>query len=36
MEKFEDGGFKYLLNSIDISSRFIYSVALRSKEKNEF
>ena len=35
MEKFEVRGFKYLLNCIDMSSRFIYSVALKSKEENE-
>jgi len=35
MEKFEVRGFKYLLNCIDMSSRFIYSVALKNKEENE-
>ena len=35
MEKFEVRGFKYLLNCIDMSTRFIYSVALKSKEENE-
>ena len=35
MEKFEVRGFKYLLNCIDMSSRFIYSVALKSNEENE-
>jgi hypothetical protein len=35
MEKFEVRGFKYLFNAIDMSSRFIYSVALKNKEKGE-
>ena len=35
MEKFEVRGFRYLLNCIDMSSRFIYSEALKSKEKND-
>jgi transposase InsO family protein len=35
MEKFEVRGFKYLLNCIDMSSRFIHSVALKNKEENE-
>jgi len=35
LQKFEVRGFKYLLNCIDMSSRFIYSVALKSKEENE-
>jgi transposase InsO family protein len=35
MEKFEVRGYKYLLNCIDMSSRFIYSVALKNKTDNE-
>jgi len=35
MEKFEVRGYKYLLNCIDMSSRFIYSVALKNKTENE-
>ena len=35
LQKFEVRGFKYLLNCIDMSSRFIYSVALKSNEENE-
>ena len=35
MEKFEVRGYKYLLNCIDMSSRFIYSVALQNKTENE-
>ena len=35
LQKFEVRGFKYFLNCIDMSSRFIYSVALKSKEENE-
>ena len=35
MEKFEVRGFKYLLNCIDMSSRFIYSVALKNKTDKE-
>ena len=31
MEKFEVRGFKYLFNAIDMSSRYIYSEAMRSK-----
>ena len=35
MEKFEVKGFKYLINCIGMSSRFIYSVALKNKTENE-
>ena len=35
MEKFEVRGYKYLFNAIDMSSRFIYSVAMKNKEKDE-
>jgi uncharacterized protein YoxC len=35
MEKFDIGGFKYLLNGIDMSSRYIYSEAMRSKTDTE-
>jgi len=31
MEKFQVRGYKYLLNAIDMSSRYIYSVALKNK-----
>ena len=31
MEKFQVKGYKYLLNAIDMSSRYIYSVALKNK-----
>ena len=34
MEIFEVRGLKYLLNCIDMSLRFIYSVPLKSKEEN--
>jgi transposase InsO family protein len=35
MEKFQVRGFKYLLNCIDMSSRFLYSVALKNKTDKE-
>ena len=35
MEKFQVKGYKYLLNAIDMSSRFIYSVALKNKTEKE-
>ena len=35
MEKFEVKGYKYLLNAIDMSSRFLYSVALKNKTEKE-
>ena len=35
MEKFEVIGYKYLLNPIDMSSRFLYSVALKNKTDKE-
>jgi len=35
LQKFQVRGFKYLLNCIDMSSRFIYSVALKNKEEIE-
>ena len=35
LQKFQVRGFKYLLNAIDMSSRFIYSVALKNKEEVE-
>ena len=31
MEKFEVKGFKYLLNGIDMGSRFVYSQAMKNK-----
>jgi len=31
MEKFQVRGYKYLLNAIDMSSRYVYSVALKNK-----
>ena len=31
MEKFEIKGFKYLLNGIDMGSRFVYSQAMKNK-----
>ena len=33
MEKFQVRGYKYLFNAVDMSSRFIYSVAMKNKEK---
>jgi len=35
MEKFEVKGHEYLLNPIDMSSRFLYSVALKNKTDKE-
>jgi len=35
MEKFQVKGYKYLFNAIDMSSRFIYSVALKNKTDAE-
>ena len=35
MEKFQVRGYKYLFNAVDMSSRFIYSVAMKNKEKEE-
>ena len=35
MEKFQVRGYKYLFNAVDMSSRFIYSVAMKNKEKDE-
>jgi hypothetical protein len=35
MKKYEVRGYKYLLNCIDMSSRFIYSVALKNNTENE-
>ena len=31
MQKFQVKGYQYLFNAIDMSSRFIYSVALKNK-----
>jgi hypothetical protein len=36
MEKFMVRDFKYLLNVIDMSSRYFYSVALKNKTDKEF
>ena len=35
LQKFQVRGYKYLLNAIDMSSRFLYSVALKSKTDAE-
>jgi IS30 family transposase len=35
MEKFMARDFKYLLNGIDMSSRYFYSVALKNKTDKE-
>lgn len=35
MQKFEVKGFKYLFNGIDMSSRFIYSKAMKNKTDAE-
>ena len=35
MEKFEVKNFKYLLNGIDMGSRYIYSVAMKNKTDTE-
>ena len=35
MQKFQVKGYKYLFNAIDMSTRFIYSVALKSKTDAE-
>ena len=35
LQKFQVRGYKYLLNAIDMSSRYIYSVALKSKTDTE-
>ena len=35
LQKFQVKGFKYLLNGIDMSSRFIYSQALKNKTESE-
>jgi len=36
MEKFQAKGYKYLLNAIDMSSRFLYSVALKNKTDKKY
>ena len=35
MKKLQVRGFKYLFNAIDMSSRFIYGVALKNKTDAE-
>ena len=35
MQKHEVRGYKYLLNGIDLSTRYLYSVALKSEDKKE-
>ena len=35
LQKFQVKGYKYLLNAIDMSSRFLYSVALKNKTDKE-
>ena len=35
MEKFQVRDYKYLLNGIDMSSRYFYSVALKNKTDKE-
>jgi transposase InsO family protein len=35
LQKFQVRGYKYLLNAIDMSSRFLYSVGLKNKEEAE-
>jgi hypothetical protein len=35
MEKFEVRGFKYLLNGIDMGSRFVYRQAMKNKTDTE-
>jgi len=35
MEKQEIRGFKYLLNGIDMGSRYIYSIAMKNKTDTE-
>jgi transposase InsO family protein len=35
LQKFQVRGYKYLLNCIDMSSRYIYSVALKNKTDTE-
>jgi len=35
MQKFQVRGYKYLLNAIDMSSRYLYSVALKNKTDTE-
>ena len=35
LQKFQVRGYKYLLNAIDMSSRFIYNVALKNKTDTE-
>ena len=35
LQKIETRGFKYLLNGIDMSSRYIYSQALKNKTDTE-
>jgi len=35
LQKFQIRGYKYLFNAIDMSSRFIYSVALKNKTDAE-
>jgi hypothetical protein len=35
IEKHEERGYKYLLNGIDLSTRYLYSIALKNKEKKE-
>ena len=35
LQKFQVKGYKYLLNAIDMSSRYLYSVALKNKTDTE-
>jgi len=35
LQKFQISGYKYLFNAIDMSSRFLYSVALKNKTDAE-
>ena len=35
LQKFQVKGYKYLLNAIDMSSRFLYGVALKNKTDKE-
>ena len=36
LQKIETRGFKYLLNGIDMSSRYIYSQALKTKLTSKY
>ena len=36
LQKFQVRGYKYLLNCIDMSSRYVYSVALKTNQTQRY